>query len=232
MNRFFTTVLISVSAGIGIAHNALAQDTGTKANPALGTTTSGIVSTNSHAIVVGWSTRRGLLRKPIFNENGQEVGSVVDLIVTRDTNTPYLIVGAGGFVGFGRHDVAAPISEIQEQGKRLVWKGATRETVKSMSHIAYAKKMALRDEYIADVEADLKKARSLIAETQTKAAAATGEAKAKLDQQLAELKQALKATEEKLAAMKRAAEHRWKEFEFDVSNALATLRQAIEHVTG
>ncbi len=232
MKRIVLSALLSAIAGICIIGNANAQAVDSPAKKSIGSTTSGIVTTDTRAIVVGWSTKRGLLGKAIFNESGQKVGTVVDLIITRDNNTPYLIVGAGGFVGIGRHDVATPISAVQEQGQRLIWVGATRENVKSMPHIMYAKNTALRDEYIASVDADIKKAQTLIVETQKKAAEATGEAKAKLDQQVAELKQTLKATEEKLSAMKRAAVHRWREFEHDVSSALSMLRQVIERTTG
>jgi sporulation protein YlmC with PRC-barrel domain len=232
MKNIFAIALLSAIFSICVSGNANAQVAGSDAKQAVGSTTSGIVTTDTRAIVVGWSTKRGLLGKSVFNETAQKVGTVVDLIVTRDNNTPYLIIGAGGFVGIGRHDVAVPISVVHEQGQRLVWAGATRENVKSMPHIMYAKNTALRDEYIANVEAEIKKAQALVVETQKKAAEATGEVKAKLDQQVAELKQTLKATEEKLAAMKRVAVHRWKEFERDVNAALATLRQVIERTKG
>jgi sporulation protein YlmC with PRC-barrel domain len=232
MKHMFAIALLSAIANTCVSGDANAQVAGTDSKQVIGSTTSGIATTDTRAIVVGWSTKRGLLGKAVFNETAQKVGTVVDLIVTRDNNTPYLIVGAGGFVGIGRHDVAVPISLVQEQGQRLVWAGATRENVKSMPHIMYAKNTALRDEYIANVEADIKKAQALIVETQKKAAEATGELKAKLDQQVAELKQTVKATEEKLAAMKRVAVHRWKEFEQDVNAALAKLKQVIERVKG
>jgi sporulation protein YlmC with PRC-barrel domain len=232
MKNIFAIALLSAIFSTCVSGNANAQVAGSDAKQAVGSTTSGIVTTDTLAIVVGWSTKRGLLGKAVFNETAQKVGTVVDLIVTRDTNTPYLVIGAGGFVGIGRHDVAVPISVVQEQGQRLVLPGATRENVKSMPHIMYAKNTALRDEYIANVEADIKKAQALIVETQKEATEATGEVKAKLEQQVAELKQTLKATEEKLAAMKRVAVHRWKEFEQDVNAALATLKQVIERVKG
>jgi PRC-barrel domain len=233
MKHIHVTTLLVMIGVIFVSSNANAQAAAdSKAQQTIGSTTSGIVKTDTHAIIVGWSAKRGLLGKAIFNENGQRVGAVVDLIVTRDNNTPYAIVGAGGFVGIGRHDVAAPIAAMQEQGERLIWPGATREIVKSMPHIMYARNTTLRDEYIANVEADIKKAQALIVETQKRAAEATGEAKAKLDQQVAELKQTLKTTEEKLAAMKRTAVHRWKEFERDVDAALGALRQVIDRVKG
>jgi sporulation protein YlmC with PRC-barrel domain len=208
MKHIFATVLLGVIVGTNMGGNANAQVRATNTKQAIGSTTPGIATTDTRAIVLGWSTKRGLLGKTIFSENGQKIGTVVDLIVTRDNNTPDLIVGAGGFVGIGRHDVATSIAVIPEQGQRLVWSGVTRESVKSMPHFVYAKNTALRDEYIAHVEADIKKAQTLVAETQKKAAEATGEMKAKLDQQVAELKKTLKTTEEKLAAMKRAAAHR------------------------
>jgi sporulation protein YlmC with PRC-barrel domain len=174
MERIFITAVLSVITAICASGNANARVTASDPKPAIGSTTSGVATTDTRAIVVGWSTKRGLLSKTIFNESGQKVGNVVDLIITRDNNTPYLIVGAGGFVGIGRHDVATPISTVQEQGQRLVWPGATRDNVKSMPHIMYAKNTALREEFIASAEAEIKKAQTLFVETQKKAAEATG----------------------------------------------------------
>src|SRR5690349_20653136 len=54
----------------------------------------------------GWSAKRSFLGKAVYNENNQKVGTITDLIVAPDTSLAYVVIGAGGFVGLGRHNVA------------------------------------------------------------------------------------------------------------------------------
>ena len=52
----------------------------------------------------------------------------------------YVIVGAGGFVGLGRHEVAIPINQLQEQDGKYVLSGATKEAIKALPKFEYARK--------------------------------------------------------------------------------------------
>jgi hypothetical protein len=54
---------------------------------------------------------------------GEKVGKVEDLIISPDKSVSYDIVGAGGFVGIGRHDVAIPFAQIHDQAGKLVMPG-------------------------------------------------------------------------------------------------------------
>jgi hypothetical protein len=66
------------------------------------------------------------------------VGKVDDLIVTPDKSLSFAIVGAGGFVGFGHHDVAVPVNLFQRRNGKLVLKGATKEAIKAMPNFEYS----------------------------------------------------------------------------------------------
>ena len=68
------------------------------------------------------------------------VGRIDDIIVTPERAVSYVIVGAGGFVGLGRHDVAIPINQLQEQDGKYVLSGATKETIKALPKFEYARK--------------------------------------------------------------------------------------------
>jgi sporulation protein YlmC with PRC-barrel domain len=98
--------------------------------------------TESTQVAMGWSVKKTLMGKTIYNDAGVKVGKVEDLIISPDKNVSYLIVGAGGFVGIGRHDVAIPVSQIQDQAGKLVLPGATKDTIKGMPEFAYAKAAA------------------------------------------------------------------------------------------
>ena len=60
---------------------------------------------------MGWSVKKTLMGKTIYNDVGQKIGTVEDLIVSPERNVSYVIVGAGGLVGVGRHDVAIPVAQ-------------------------------------------------------------------------------------------------------------------------
>ena len=75
------------------------------------------------------------------------------------------------------------------------------------------------------------KARDKITEYEKKATSATGEARVKMDRQMVNLKQDLKAAEDKLGEMKAATVAKWKEFETGVGNAMARLRTSINKAT-
>jgi sporulation protein YlmC with PRC-barrel domain len=212
-------------ATLGSAAPVVAQVAG-------GTTTVAVNVVESTRIATGWSVKKTLLGKTIYNEAGQKVGKVQDLIISPDKNVSYVIVGAGGFVGVGRHDVAIPATQIQEMAGKLVLPGATQDMIKAMPEFTYADDSARRDQFVAAAEKDIAKGKARVAELEKKAGASTTEAKAKIDLQVSALQVDLKSAEAKLAEMKQAAALRWKEFEAGLSAATARLRKSIDTATG
>jgi hypothetical protein len=70
----------------------------------------GITVAEADAIVSRWSIKRSILRKPVFNEHAEKVGTVYDIVVAPDKSVSYAIIDAQGFIGVPRHDVAVPSS--------------------------------------------------------------------------------------------------------------------------
>jgi hypothetical protein len=87
----------------------------------------------------GWSAKKQILNQPVLNEHNDTVGIIEDLIVAPDKAIAYAIVGAGGFVGIGRYDVAIPINQFKEEGGKFVLGGATKEAIKALPRFEYAK---------------------------------------------------------------------------------------------
>ena len=183
--------------------------------------------TESTSIASGWSVKKTILGKTLYNDAGERVGTVQDLIISPDRNVSFVIVGAGGFIGIGRHDVAFPISSVQNKDGKLVIAGVTKAGVKAMPTFDYAGDPLQRQRIIAEAEQDIATAKTKLADWQGKAATATAEAKVKLDQQGEMLRKDLKAAEDKLAEMKLAGAARWKEFERDLKSSVAKLRQSM-----
>jgi len=92
------------------------------------------------AVALGWSAKKQIIGKAVYNEKNEKVGTIDDLIVAPDTTVSFAIVGAGGFVGLGKHDVAIPINQFTEQKGRFVLPGATKDTIKALPKFEYAKK--------------------------------------------------------------------------------------------
>lgn len=191
-------------------------------------TTTGVSITESTQIALGWSVKKSLLGKTVYNEAGQKVGKVEDIIISPDKSVSYVIIGAGGFIGMGRHNVAIPVTQVQDQAGKLVMPGATKDMIKAMPHFDYATENSRRDQFIATAEQDIAKGKTKVADLEKKAGAATTDAKAKLDFEVTALQVDVKSAEAKLSELKQAATSRWKEFDASVSAATARLRKSIE----
>ena len=197
-----------------------------------GTTQLEATVTESTRLAMGWSVKKTLMGKTVYNEAGQKVGKVEDLIISPDREVSYVIVGAGGFIGIGRHDVAVPVTMIQDQAGKLVMAGATKDTVKAMPGFTYATDTAGRDAFIAAADKDIAKGKAAATSLEKKAGAAAADAKTRMDADVTALKADVKTAETKLAEMQRATAARWHEFEADVSAATARLRKSTEKATG
>ena len=197
-----------------------------------GTTTIDASVTESTQIAMGWSVKKTLMGKTIYNDAGKSVGKVVDLIISPDRNVSYVIIGAGGFVGIGRHDVAIPVTQIKDKGGKLVLPGATKESVKAMPEFIYATDIGKRDAFVAAADKDIAKGKIALTNLQKKAGAASADSKAAIEADSAALQLDLKSAEAKLSEMKKAGAVHWREFEADVSAATARLRKLTEKAIG
>jgi sporulation protein YlmC with PRC-barrel domain len=186
-----------------------------------------ITVTETAQVAMGWSVKKGILGKTVYNDAGARIGKVADLIISPDRNVSYVIVGAGGFIGIGRHDVAIPIKQIQDHAGKLVMAGATKDTIQSMPAFNYASDTTRRDQFVADADRDMARARAKLAELQQQATAATADAKVSIDHSIAQMQADLKTADDKLTELKHAGAAHWRDFESSVNEAMARLRHAL-----
>lgn len=110
-----------------------------------GTATVGVTVAEMKEVMLGWSAKKQFLGKPLYNDKGEKVGSIDDVIIGPDkTSVSYVIVGAGGFAGLGKHDVAIPVSQIKHEGGKFILPGATKEVIKALPKFEYAKAAAAK----------------------------------------------------------------------------------------
>jgi sporulation protein YlmC with PRC-barrel domain len=113
--------------------------------PVAGRSTLGVTVVEMEAVIAGWSAKKDLLGKTVINDNKDKIGKIDDIILTpsSDTKIPaasFAIIGVGGFLGIGKHDVAIPMEQIKLQGGNLVLPGATKDALKSLPKFEYARK--------------------------------------------------------------------------------------------
>ncbi len=106
-----------------------------------GSTRLGVSVEEIKIVASGWSAKKQILGKTVFNENNEKVGKIDDLIVAPTGELSFAIIGAGGFAGVGRHDVAIPVQQIQLQDGKFVLPGATKAAVKALPKFEYAKQV-------------------------------------------------------------------------------------------
>lgn len=225
MNKHFALTALVLAAALYAGAPAFAQIAG-------GSTTTGVAVVETTKLASGWSVKKTLMGKTIYNDAGAKVGKVEDLIISPERDLSYVIVGTGGFVGIGRHDVAIPVNQIKDVAGKLVMAGATKETIKDMPVFNYAIDTTQRDKFVASAESDIAKGRTKLADLEKKTSTAATDVKARIDLQIAAVKGDVKSAEEKLDELKNATAKDWKKFESGVSAATARLRKSVETAIG
>lgn len=115
---------------IAAASLLLAGATASISQQVVGSTQLGAAVAELRDVTTGWSAKRQVLGKTVFNDGGDRIGKVDDIIVAPDKAVSYAIIGAGGFLGVGRHDVAIPVNQIKQQSDgRFVLAGATKNAL-------------------------------------------------------------------------------------------------------
>ncbi len=185
----------------------------------------GVTVDEAIALANGWSAKNSILGKPVFNENGDKIGIVDDLIIAPNKSLSYAIIGAGGFLGMGKYDVAIPVTKINEVNGKMELKGATKASIKQMPEFVYATNTANREAFIANAEQDIQKGKDKLAELNKKASSEKSDLKIKVNAEIVELKQQIKNAETKLTELKNATEKKWREYKAGVTAAIASVRK-------
>lgn len=192
-----------------------------------GSTTVGVEIVKFDSLAPGWSVKRSILGRTVYNDAGEKVGRIDDLIIDPEKGVSHLIVGVGGFIGMGRHKVAIATTSLREQGARIVLTGASKAQITAMPRFDYAINTERRDHFVASAVKDIDRAKATIVRLERTTATASGTAKEKIDREIAGLQQDRKDVEEQLDAMSVASAARWKDFEAQVMKATARLRRSI-----
>jgi len=122
---------------VGLVVAALAADSVAQT---AGSTLIAISETELREVAVGWSAKKEIIGKDVYNDTGNKIGEVTDLIVSPSRKVTYAILGVGGFLGMGEHNVAVPVGGFKQEQGRIVLAGATKDALKAAPKFEYAKK--------------------------------------------------------------------------------------------
>lgn len=90
------------------------------------------------SLATGYRTSK-VVGSAVVNEAKEQIGTVDDLIVTKDGTVPYAVISVGGFLGVGTKYVVVPANLLVMQDKQIVLTGASKDSLKSLPEFTYAK---------------------------------------------------------------------------------------------
>jgi sporulation protein YlmC with PRC-barrel domain len=104
-----------------------------------GSTTIGVPATEVTTLTKGWSAKKQILDKTIYNDQNERVGEVNDIIVAPDKSISYAILSVGGFLGLGERYVAIPFNQFKVSDNKFVLPGATKDVLRTIPTFDYPK---------------------------------------------------------------------------------------------
>lgn len=129
MNRFtFSIAVTAFIVSCGLAGTALSQG-------AQQTVT--LMQINPESLATGYRSSK-VVGSDVYNEGNEKIGQIDDLIVTQKDSVPYVVLSVGGFLGMGKHYVVVAASSLEVLNKRMLLKGATKESLKALPAYSYA----------------------------------------------------------------------------------------------
>jgi sporulation protein YlmC with PRC-barrel domain len=103
-----------------------------------GVQTVGVNQEEVKILAVGWSAKKNIFGRAVYNDDNEEIGTIDDIIISPDHTVSFAIIGVGGFLGIGKHDVAIPMNQLEMDEDHFILPAATKETLKALPPFEYA----------------------------------------------------------------------------------------------
>lgn len=95
-----------------------------------------LVKVDVMSLETGYRTSK-VVGSTVVNEADEVVGKIDDLIVTPNDKIPFAVLSVGGFLGIGTHFVVVPFNTLDVRGERMLLRGATKESLKTLIEFKY-----------------------------------------------------------------------------------------------
>ena len=133
MKAFVAAALLSAAVIAGPAYAQTAQPAD-RAAPAATTTTTD--AAGSKMMLKGKWRASKLMGLDVYNEANEKLGDVNELILDKDGKINAVVIGVGGFLGMGEHDIAVTMDKLKfvetpVRTSSTAPAGTTRETTTS-----------------------------------------------------------------------------------------------------
>jgi sporulation protein YlmC with PRC-barrel domain len=109
MRTLFTAALLSVAVFSGPAFAQTAQPAD-RAAPAA--TTSPAASNSKMMLKGNWRASK-LMGLDVYNEANEKLGDVNEIILDKNGKVSAVVIGVGGFLGMGEHDIAVSMDKLK-----------------------------------------------------------------------------------------------------------------------
>jgi hypothetical protein len=95
-----------------------------------------LMKVDPQSLATGYRTPK-VVGSTVINEANETVGTIDDLIVTPGEKVPFAVLSVGGFLGMSTKYVVVPYSSLEVNDKRMMLRGATKDSLKGLPEFKY-----------------------------------------------------------------------------------------------
>jgi sporulation protein YlmC with PRC-barrel domain len=105
--------------------------------PVAGQAVLGVTVAEQRLIATGFRASK-LLKQDVYNDKGDKIGKIDDLVVAPDGTLSIAVINVGGFLGIGDHRIAVPVRQFEQIAPRAVLPNANKDQLKALPKFEYA----------------------------------------------------------------------------------------------